>query len=71
MATLDERDDRLLRVPLERILIAGDMDPSPIETRTIRDPFRRPLDAFETCFDRLDRVGRTIADTLNHVGASA
>jgi protein-tyrosine phosphatase len=75
LVVMDARQARRLRhelrVPAERILIAGDIDPWAIETRTIKDPFRQPIDAFETCFDRLDRIGRAIADALNHTNATA
>jgi protein-tyrosine phosphatase len=75
LVVMDSRQARRLRrelhVPAARILVAGDIDPWAIETRTIKDPFRQPIDAFESCFDRLDRIGRAIADALNHASTNA
>ena len=37
------------------ILVLGDLDPWPIETRTIRDPFEQPAEVFEASYARIDR----------------
>lgn len=37
------------------VLILGDLDPMPIETRTVRDPWGCTPDVFDTVFDRIDR----------------
>ncbi|HEU5209436.1 MAG TPA: hypothetical protein VFU06_08495 [Longimicrobiales bacterium] len=38
-----------------RVLILGDLDPAPLDTRTIQDPYGHPEDVFERVFDRIDR----------------
>jgi protein-tyrosine-phosphatase len=37
------------------VLVLGDLDPEPIETRTILDPFSRGRDSFELSYSRIDR----------------
>lgn len=39
----------------DEVLILGDLDPEPIDTRTIRDPVEQPLEVFESCYARIDR----------------
>lgn len=41
--------------PGGEILILGDLDPTPIETRTILDPFGSPDDAFVESYSRITR----------------
>ena len=41
----DERD----------IVVLGDLDPGPIETRAILDPVEQPASAFEASYERIDR----------------
>jgi low molecular weight protein-tyrosine phosphatase len=48
----------------ERILLTGDLDPRFDLTRGIADPWNRPADVFEACFDRLDRCAKTLVDLL-------
>ncbi len=38
-----------------RILVLGDLDPHPIETRAIFDPWQHALAGFERSYDRIDR----------------
>jgi len=38
-----------------RLALLGDLDPDPIETRGIPDPFDRPIEAFRACYERVDR----------------
>jgi hypothetical protein len=35
--------------------VLGDLDPLPIATRTITDPWGRTADVFDLVFDRIDR----------------
>ena len=42
------------RVPRRRILVLGDLDPRPIEDRTILDPWDREAEVFEACYARID-----------------
>lgn len=37
------------------VVVLGDLDPAPIDTRTIRDPVEQPLDVFEESYARIDR----------------
>jgi protein-tyrosine-phosphatase len=50
--------DRLrvsLRLDPRRIVVLGDLDPQPIETRTVRDPILQPAEVFSRTYDRIDR----------------
>lgn len=47
------------------VLILGDLDPEPIETRHIQDPIDQPRDVFERCYARIDRcVGQLVQAVL-------
>ena len=44
-----------------RVLLLGDLDPLPIATRTVTDPWGRSPDVFDRVFDRIDRcVGELV-----------
>lgn len=47
------------------ILVLGDLDPFPIETRAIFDPWQHALAGFERSYDRIDRC-LTELDTVLH-----
>jgi len=47
-----------------RIVNAGDLDPNPGESRIIADPWMKPVSAFETTFDRLDRCAQALVSAL-------
>jgi glycosyltransferase involved in cell wall biosynthesis/protein-tyrosine-phosphatase len=51
-------------VKRRRILVLGDLDPVDITTRTIPDPYARPLDVFHDCYARVDRCIRELADAI-------
>ena len=55
---------RYLRVPPERIIVAGDLDPVPGATRAIQDPFQQPVDVVLATLDRLDRCAATLIATV-------
>lgn len=55
---------RQLGYPAGRIIIAGDLDPRSGEYRAIRDPWRQPLDIFESSYTRLDRCAAVLAEIL-------
>jgi protein-tyrosine phosphatase len=42
------------------VLVLGDLDPQPIETRTIRDPVNQPGDVFESTYMRIERCVREL-----------
>ena len=41
-------------MPQARILVLGDLDPGPIQTRTIVDPYGGSQDVFAECYRRID-----------------
>lgn len=49
------------------VVVLGDLDPEPIETRGIRDPVNGPAEAFEECYARIERCVRELARAI--VGA--
>jgi protein-tyrosine phosphatase len=48
----------------DRILILGDLDPQPIETRTILDPYNRDKAVFTEVYDRIDRCLKQFAASI-------
>jgi hypothetical protein len=44
-----------LGAPAERLLVLGDLDPEPVDSRTIPDPYGLDIPFFEKTYDRLDR----------------
>lgn len=68
IVVMDLRQSRQLRrrfqVSAERIVIAGDLDPRSSPTRAIRDPWKQPIDVFESSFARLDRCAATLVKAL-------
>jgi protein-tyrosine-phosphatase len=64
-----EHRDRLLRsfaAPPNRIIVLGDLDPEPIDTRTVRDPIFQEVEVFTDTYARIDRclaeLYRALAD---------
>ncbi|HTE46133.1 MAG TPA: hypothetical protein VK636_12855, partial [Gemmatimonadaceae bacterium] len=53
-----------LRFPDERVIIAGDLDPSLGEGRTIRDPWGKSRDVLASTFARLDRCAASLVEML-------
>lgn len=43
------------RRPPEDVIVLGDLDPEPIDTRAIRDPVEQPIAVFEQSYARIDR----------------
>jgi protein-tyrosine phosphatase len=64
VVVMDPRQARYLtshlRVEPSRIVIAGDLDPTPGATRVIEDPWQQPIEAYVAAFDRLDRCAATL-----------
>ena len=52
------------RVPDDQILLLGDLDPQPIDTRTILDPYAGSPDDFRRCYERVQRCIDTLASVL-------
>jgi protein-tyrosine-phosphatase len=55
---------RYLRVPPERVIVAGDLDPVPGSTRAIQDPYQQPVNVLLSALDRLDRCAATLVATV-------
>jgi len=53
-AQRDEIVHRFRRPP-EDVIVLGDLDPEPIDTRAIRDPVEQPIAVFEQSYARIDR----------------
>jgi protein-tyrosine-phosphatase len=51
----------------EDVLLLGDLDPAPIETREIRDPFDQPREVFEESYSRIERC---VAELIRAVSVS-
>jgi len=49
---------------LDDIVVLGDFDPEPIETRAILDPIERPESAYEASYRRIERCVRVLADAV-------
>lgn len=55
---------RRFGIPVERLLVLGDLDPEPIHTRLILDPVLKPRAVFVECYDRIDRCLVGLVDLL-------
>ena len=55
--------DRFGRLPTD-VLILGDLDPAPVETRTIRDPVNEPREVFDQVYERIVRCVRELVSAL-------
>lgn len=51
--------ERYGRLPTD-VLILGDLDPAPVETRTIRDPVNETEEVFDQTYDRIARCVRKL-----------
>lgn len=49
---------------VREVLVLGDLDPEPIDTRRIVDPVGKPKEVFERCYARIRRCVRELADAL-------
>ena len=56
---------RLLGVSPARILVLGDLDPDPIDTREIQDPWGHPLEVYERVMTRLDRCVNRLGSLIS------
>lgn len=46
-------------------IVLGDLDPAPIDRRTIVDPYDKSDDVFEAVYERIDRCCRSLVETLS------
>lgn len=69
VVVMDDRQaraiERRFHVPASRIVIAGDLDPLPAETREIRDPWNQSLEVFKSSFARLERCADSLVRLLD------
>jgi protein-tyrosine phosphatase len=47
-----------------RIALLGDLDPDPIDTRSIADPLDQPIGEFRACYTRIERCVAALARAL-------
>ena len=70
---MDRKQEAKIRRSLygrrEQVVVLGDLDPTRIDTRTIRDPFLQPLEVFEQSYDRIDRCLAQMVDVLTERAA--
>lgn len=64
------RFEATLGVRATRVLVLGDLDPEPIEQRTIVDPFGRGSDEFRRSYARIDRCVARLAALLTEARSS-
>lgn len=46
-------------------IVLGDLDPAPIDRRTIVDPYDQSDDVFEAVYERIDRCCRSLVEALS------
>jgi protein-tyrosine phosphatase len=51
------------------VLVLGDFDPAPVETRTIRDPVNESQEVFEQVYERIARCVRALVSVLRDADA--
>jgi protein-tyrosine-phosphatase len=49
------------------VIVLGDLDPAPIQARTIRDPIEQGPDVFEASYTRIEHCVRELAKVLGSV----
>lgn len=52
-------------------IVLGDLDPEPIDRRTIVDPYDQSDEVFEAVYERIDRCCRVLVEALEGAGRSA
>jgi protein-tyrosine-phosphatase len=53
----------------DRIVVLGDFDPEPIERRAIPDPVEKPVEAFRSCYARIERCVALLCGLWDEVAA--
>lgn len=69
VVVMEPRQAAILRAasgPDTRILVLGDLDPIPIETRAVRDPWGHDVQVLEETYDRVDRCVEALLRALSH-----
>lgn len=65
MSQLQARAIRARVAPSTFVLVLGDLDPRPVNDRTILDPWGQPDAAFDESYDRIDRCVRELARIIS------
>jgi len=69
IVVMDPAQRRLLRERYGRsadgVLVLGDLDPGPVETRTIRDPVNEKREVFDQVYERIARCVRELGTILS------
>lgn len=52
-------------LPPETVIVLGDLDPEPIDTRTIRDPWAQPEEVLRASFARIRRCVHILAGAIS------
>jgi protein-tyrosine phosphatase len=63
IVVMDRAQRRAILERFERddgVVVLGDLDPRPIDTRTIRDPFDQAEEIFDQVYDRIERCVDTL-----------
>jgi len=50
------------------VVVLGDLDPAPVEGRTIRDPINQTVEVFDQSYARIERCVRALAGALSRAG---
>jgi protein-tyrosine phosphatase len=68
IVVMDEPQSRRVRSMLGRdsaaVVLLGDFDPHSIETRIVRDPWKKPVEEFRHCYSRIDRCVEALVCAL-------
>ena len=60
--------ERFGRLPRD-VVVLGDFDPTPVDTRTIRDPVDQKREVFDEVYERIARCVRELATVLAGAGS--
>jgi protein-tyrosine phosphatase len=52
------------------VVVLGDFDPQPIDSRKIRDPVNQPLEVFEETYARIERCIRELERAIGSLGVT-
>ncbi|MDQ6768388.1 MAG: hypothetical protein M3Z54_00170 [Gemmatimonadota bacterium] len=65
MSQQQARAIRTRATPSTFVLMLGDLDPGPVNRRTILDPWGQPEAAFDESYERIDRCVRELAQIIS------
>ena len=70
IVVMDRAQGRKLLEHFDRragVLVLGDLDPHPIDSRTIRDPYSHGDAVFDEVYERIERCVETLLSTMQHL----